>query len=317
MATLKKIESTRQLWRLIRHEPPTFLAKLLKNAAVFGTHKYVLHRHYLTKNIHGYRMQFDLQDPGISRSLLLVGDREREHRFMLKTALKPGMTVLDLGANLGYYVLMEHQLMQHRGRVIAVEPSPYNFRLLKKNIYLNNEEARTILINAAAAAADGTANLYLSQLSNVHSLIAHDVPHPTEQYIAVTTLSLATLQQKHGPIDLIRMDIEGYELVILQSLLELNRATNTPWLPGILFELHPPKYDRPAFNQLLADLDRIGYTARLLACSHKEALAEHNLTVIAGIPTDGTTRYIAENIPLPALQKLALRSRAVLLKATL
>jgi len=314
MATLETSDQPStavQLFRVIRREHPLFAFKLLKNGVVYGAHKYLFRHPTMVKKIHSYNMKFDLHDPGISRSLLLVGDREREHRYMLSQAVKPNQTILDLGANIGYYVLMEHQMLGGTGQVIAVEPSPLNYQSLTANITLNNQDSRTICINAAVADQDGQADLYLSQLSNVHSLMQSQVPNPTNQHIKVDTISLSSLNHKHGPIDLIRMDIEGYEQTVLQSLIDLNDSQ--PFRPSILFEFHPPKYDQVKFNQILSDLYDIGYQAELLATSHQELLQREGLHTIRSIPTDGTIRHIAERIPLKSLLNLYMYSRAVLL----
>lgn len=302
-----------QLFRVIRREHPLFAFKLLKNGVVYGAHKYLFRQPTMVKQIHSYNMKFDLHDPGISRSLLLVGDREREHRYMLSQAVKPNQTILDLGANIGYYVLMELQMLGGTGQVIAVEPSPLNYQSLTANITLNNQDSRTVCINAAVADYDGTADLHLSQLSNVHSLVASQVPSPTNQHIKVKAISLSSINQQYGPIDLIRMDIEGYEYAVLQSLVDINDRQE--FKPQILFELHSDKYQQNDFAELLSRLYNIGYRAEYLACSHPELLTQEGLDITTSIATDGTVRHIAVNVPLSSLQKLYPRSRAILLSS--
>jgi len=306
--------TAQQLFRVIRHERASFPLTLLKNSFTYSAHKYLLRQQYLVKKIHGYNMKIDLQDPGISRSLLLVGDREREHQFMLKRAVKPNQTILDLGANIGYYVLMEHQLLAGTGSVIAIEPSPCNYQALCENIRLNDQEKSTTLVNAAITDFDGKVDLHLSQLSNVHSLVKSQVPSPTNQTIKVDAISLQTIAKQYPGIKLIRMDIEGYEQTILNSLAEINQHQN--FKPSILFELHPPKYDPSQFATTLASLHKLGYHAELVATSHLELLRQSSLNPIASIPTDGTIRHIAEHVPLASLLKLFMKSRAVLLSPT-
>ena len=54
--------------------------------------------------------------------------------------IKEEDVVLDIGANIGYYALIESQLVGLNGKVYAVEPVQGNFELLKKNVHLNNLE---------------------------------------------------------------------------------------------------------------------------------------------------------------------------------
>ncbi|HBE89864.1 MAG TPA: hypothetical protein DDW41_01515 [Candidatus Andersenbacteria bacterium] len=311
MDTTATPNTYQQFFRVLRHEPPWFIFILLNNTITWFFHKYLLRQPYLQKNIHDYRMCFDLSDPGISRSLLLVGDREREHRFILKKAVQSGNTILDLGANIGYYVLMEQKIIGPSGHVIAIEPEPKNFALLQRNIDLNFFTSRTTAINAAVSDHDGSAPLFLSKLGNVHSLKEKQTNQYTGQSISVQTISLSTIADRYPNIHLIRMDIEGYEQEILRSLIQIN--TSKPWLPKILFELHPPKYTDD-FPKLLSDLYTLGYRASYLATSSPSLLAQEGLTYIAKLPTDGTVRYIATQVPLSSLLKLYPRTRAVLLE---
>ena len=59
-----------------------------------------LGRRHLKKRIHDYWMYLDTLDQGIGRTLILFGVREEDHRIILHEVLKPGMTVLDIGANI-------------------------------------------------------------------------------------------------------------------------------------------------------------------------------------------------------------------------
>ena len=51
------------------------------------------------------------------------------------------MQVLDIGANIGYYVLIERNLIGKKGKIVAVEPVDENIELLKKNLELNKEKS--------------------------------------------------------------------------------------------------------------------------------------------------------------------------------
>jgi len=72
--------------------------------------KHGLRRQFLRRRIFDYLMCLDLWDPGISKTLAIFGKRELEHRYILEQELKPGMVVWDLGANIGYYAIMEAKM---------------------------------------------------------------------------------------------------------------------------------------------------------------------------------------------------------------
>ena len=69
--------------------------------------KYVMGFELFKKKIFNFYLYLDLKDTGISRSLILFGEREIDQKFILEKTLKKSMNVFDIGANLGYYVLLE------------------------------------------------------------------------------------------------------------------------------------------------------------------------------------------------------------------
>ncbi len=66
------------------------------NLAIATFRRRVLRQRFFERPVHNYRMMLDLDDRGISRTLLLFGSREMEHKVMLERVLKPGMTVCTI-----------------------------------------------------------------------------------------------------------------------------------------------------------------------------------------------------------------------------
>ena len=113
------------------------LIYLLKRGS-YEFRRRVLKQRFVEINVHNYRMIVDLNDPGISRTLIHFGTREKDHIYILNNELSPGNVIIDLGANIGYYALMEANIVGNDGYVYALEPSPSNADMLRKNISLNN-----------------------------------------------------------------------------------------------------------------------------------------------------------------------------------
>ena len=67
----------------------------------------------------------------------VYGTWEPEVLRAVMTTVKPGMTVIDIGAHIGYYTLLFAKCVSPNGQVVAFEPLPVNFELLKRNIQLN------------------------------------------------------------------------------------------------------------------------------------------------------------------------------------
>ena len=95
-------------------------------------------------------MFLDSDDRGISRGLILFGEREIDQKIIIEKSLHPGMCIYDIGANIGYYVIMENKIINKKGKIIAIEPSKKNIKLLKKNLKLNNiSRKNVVIINSA------------------------------------------------------------------------------------------------------------------------------------------------------------------------
>jgi FkbM family methyltransferase len=244
------------------------------NLGILAWQRHVLRRRFFEKRIYDYRLLLDADDPGISRQLIRLGERELEQKFLLERELRPGMHAFDLGGNIGYYTVMMGRLVGPNGRVHAVEPVPENFDLLKRNVARNGLAERTELQQIAIAADDGARALLLSHKSNWHSFHAPSVDpavpwkrryaRATVGSIAVKTRALAGYLAERPAVDLLRMDLEGFEVEILQAVLRLPAAVS-PNL-RILFETHPEFYDSRGndLRPVLRALCRTGYTVKYL-----------------------------------------------------
>jgi FkbM family methyltransferase len=268
------------------------------NLAMATFRRRILGQRFLERPVHGYRMLLDLDDRGISRTLLLFGSRELEHKIMLERVLKPGMTVLDIGANIGYYALMELALIGPRGRLVAVEPSPANVALLKRNLALNgyaNVEVR----QAAVSDRLGARSFFLSHMSNLNTFHADGTgaAHLSGETIDVETVTVPALMAGRAP-DLIRMDVEGHEVEIINGLIPA--VERGEMAPMILFETHLSRYGKDHdMERPLRRLFDLGYRTRLAASSSRRgtaALEARGYRGGAEIATDDVTRVIFEDI---------------------
>src|SRR5437879_13308135 len=95
--------------------------------------------------VHGSVLTVLPGDHGISRELAAYRTHEPLASKLLQKFLKPGMNLVDIGSNLGYYALLEARTVGGAGRVIAIEPVAGNFAQLSKNVHANgyrSEERR-------------------------------------------------------------------------------------------------------------------------------------------------------------------------------
>ena len=252
-------------------------------------HRLQGHR-FIERPIYSYRMLLDLNDRGISRTLLLFGERELEHKIMLERVLRPGMTVLDIGANIGYYALMELALIGPNGRLIAVEPSPENVELLKRNLALNGW--REIEVHQAAMSdRSGTRAFFLSQMSNLNTfhIAGTSGRHLKDKTIDVKTVTIPEIMVGR-PLDLVRMDVEGHEVEVLSSLASV--VERGELAPIVIFETHLSRYSEE--HDIEAPL------RRLFACGYRVALAgsssERGTRIVRALGYGGTQTVRSDGV---------------------
>lgn len=283
----------------LRDRGASTLAAAACNLAYGNFQRQVLGRRFVARRVHDYRMWIDLEDRGISRTLLLFGKREMDHKIMLERVLKPGMTVFDIGANIGYYALMELGLIGGTGKIVAIEPSPANVVLLRRNLELNGAATAVTVIEGAVSDRLSERQFHLSEQSNLNTFHAEGAgAHLSGEAIAVKTTTVAELAAKHGAPDLIRMDVEGHEVEVVNGMLDGVREGRMA--PMIIFETHRTRYS-PEHDMAAAlrALFACGYEVPLLASSWQGGTALIEARGYKGSPpvaTDGVERVIFEDI---------------------
>lgn len=233
--------------------------------------RHIFRRRYYTRNLHGFRMKFDLQDGGISSVLATAGTREEETIAILERELRPGMTVFDLGANIGFYGLFMAKLVGEQGFVLSVEPGKDNFNLLIDNIALNDLQNRFDTQQIAISNRTGEGILYVHKQANLHTLTNFKTKEHDSIVEEVTTsvVSLRDFVSRkndgHPSLDLIRMDIEGHEVEVLESLSDVVLEFGIH--PLVLFENHFPKYQNEPgrMRKNLEHLFELGYYVKTMA----------------------------------------------------
>jgi len=188
----------------------------------------------LLLNIIGNKMYVDTKDAGLSFDLILDGIREPYSTQYVIDILKEGDVILDIGANIGYYALLEAKLIGESGKVYAVEPVPGNFELLKKNTHLNDFK-HIELFCLGASDIDGETEMFLYDQANWSSMIAR-AGKESKNKIRVKTVTIDNfLADKQMP-SFLRMDVEGFEGNILKGM---KRTLENNKLNRIFIELHP------------------------------------------------------------------------------
>lgn len=188
------------------------------------------YRLYFVPSYRAY-MYLNLSEPLTLRRL--AGQYEKQKRLILNRYLKPGMTFVDVGANLGDYTIIASRLVGSRGRVVAFEPDPGNSSWLSKSI-TKNQLANVEVRHEALSDRDGEANLFLGEVSGWHTLKEGQLPREAGM-VSVRTVRLDSLNFER--MDLVKVDVEGAEYEVVQGAVEQLKRHR----PMLLIDLHPTR----------------------------------------------------------------------------
>ena len=160
-------------------------------------------------------------DPVVSGALHFGVYEKAETKFF-QTACQPGMTFLDVGANIGYYTALATHEVGPTGKIIALEPDPESFKYLEQTIAANAAE-NVLAFPVAASDAPATLPLFISRDNRGDNrLYSPGESRPQVEVDAVVTDALLA-ENKIGTVNLIKIDVQGYEPKVIAGL----RATIT------------------------------------------------------------------------------------------
>lgn len=150
---------------------------------------------------------------------------DRAERKLLRKILFPGAVVVDVGANIGIYAEFLSRCVGPTGLVHSFEPSPDNFRrLAAATHHLSNVR----LTQAAVGERSGECTLYISDKLNVDHR-AYKTDEDSRRTVDAEMIALDDYFKQGERVDLIKMDIQGYELHALrgaQRVLQENSNIN-------------------------------------------------------------------------------------------
>ena len=149
------------------------------------------------------------------RLIYLVKEIEPDVQRLCSQVLRPGMTVMDVGANVGLITRQFCRLVGPGGQVYAFEPDPFTFQFLKFNTraFQNHE-----LTQCAISDNEEPALLHLNFTSGTGNSLVNK-SHSREA-VPVTCISLDEFLKQHGnpAVDVIKIDVEGAELGVLRGM---------------------------------------------------------------------------------------------------
>jgi FkbM family methyltransferase len=232
------------------------------------------------------RVRVNSRDSVISRSIFVTGEWEPSEIDFIRSYVKPGMTVFDVGGNLGVHTLALAQQVGASGRVHSFEPTRV-FESLSCNVRQNGFTERVTLNNCAVGEHDGTIRL-LSCKPGLELFTSRETPlvpeASTGQYAEypLTTLDTYTRSRGIDHIDFLKVDVEGAEDFVFQGCAALfaRRAVGC-----IMFELNEVCMTRvgDAVDVLVGRLRSAGFRLAALGEASRLRPLEEPLTGVFNI----------------------------------
>lgn len=207
------------------------------------------------------RIFLNKDDVGVSGHLAL-GVYEKTEIDLFRNSIKESDVVVDIGANIGYYSVIAGKKLGDKGKLFVYEPEEVNLNLLKKNIE-HNKIQNVIFEQTALSNEVGTKKFFLTKHNKgTHSLVNN---RGVVESVLVKTDTLDNSLKKYGSpkVDVIKMDIEGAEIMAIEGMLEtIKKSQNL-----IIFTEFYPKAIRRLNQSPIAYLNRLvelGFSLKLI-----------------------------------------------------
>lgn len=209
----------------------------------------------------GLKLRYLTEIPGAgAEPAIYRGEYEPEITQLLLAHLKDKTTFIDIGANLGWFSLhiAQHYPLIH---IHAFEPGEFAYANIRKNIAKNDFQDNITLNHVAVTNHCGTEHFTNQQLGHALNHISKENTTNLREVIA-TTLDAYANENSLQPVGLIKCDVEGAEMLVIEGALELLKRDE----PNLLLEICPLWMTR--FNhtpiQLWEQLSEHGYSYHVI-----------------------------------------------------
>lgn len=149
-------------------------------------------------------------------TLVIIEDIERYHQFVRP---RRGWTVVDVGAHVGVYTIEVARIVGKTGTVVAIEPEPDNFEMLKFHVALNKLK-NIIPLRLALGSRLGYTKLF--RYATPHNVISDilNTQNSSARAVKVPIVTLDYVCQKLAlkDVDLMKLDVEGAEVEVIRGM---------------------------------------------------------------------------------------------------
>ncbi len=194
----------------------------------------------------GLRLHLDLH----TEKDFWLGTYEPDLQSAVRELIAPGMTVYDVGANIGYISLLLARAVGPQGRIVAFEALPANVARLRANLYLNPDLAPRVAVEPRAVTdCPGLVHFLVHDsvgMGKVEGSAGRQATYVETIEIAAVSLDAFVYEEGQPLPAAIKVDIEGGEVLALPGMRRVLEEAH----PLLLMEIHGPEAARVAWEQL-------------------------------------------------------------------
>jgi FkbM family methyltransferase len=183
-------------------------------------------------SVFGANLELDLAN-FVDRTIFM-GCYEPLNTCLFKRILHPGGTVVDVGANIGYFSLLAASLVGKTGTVIAVEAHPGNFEILSAVVRRNGLE-QVVPVNIGLSDENGSGQVIMADQNEFANRTASMVPQPglSGPTVPVRRFDDCISDWNIDVVDLMKLDVDGFETRVVKGA---SKSLNSGRVKNVIVE---------------------------------------------------------------------------------
>jgi FkbM family methyltransferase len=178
---------------------------------------------------------------------------------MISLAILDARLFIDVGAHVGYYTLLASKIAKE---IISIEPNPFNYKLLKFNLRINKIK-NVYALNIAASNYNGESGIFIPKLKGKIATDESRLDNNISKIKIKVKLDNLLLKIRKNP-DVIKIDVEGSEMQVLEGLQETLRKG----VKCLMIEVHSEEHKAKAISFLKSLGYKITQVSKFLICKH-------------------------------------------------
>lgn len=225
-----------RVWKLLKYLPPSVQGAIKRHSSeglrIFIRERFGASPDRIPDQVQSVSdgRRFRIGPDWIYWAISVGIDFEPEPTEMVRRLLRPGDTVIDVGANFGWYTTLCAKIVGDQGKVFSFEPVPSTFARFEENLELNQVTNRVVAVRAAAGKEAGEVIVYVFDRFSHSCASLSKLDQSDYRTIKAPLVVLDDYLAEQGvpQVDFFKCDVEGSELSVLNGCTRILSAKHAP-----------------------------------------------------------------------------------------